>query len=270
MYSEERVYLSVHLLFPQVLPSPSTSPSVTDFTIRNSFRSTALYKYRMTKATDDDSNNNAENFYDDDNKMATMTRQRQQCSPVHAPRTRIDQRWIVSSTSARLPTCGIAAQWVEWLWNQRGHSLVLSLVRSHRSPICLLRTFRFTRTLHCAHSFAHTLALELKGERFMSISYHFNPECAAPKMIWRVVDLRSPSSGSQMSARLHRALRNCIESKQSRSAQCLRVQNLGVKYSERNVTILGCEFVYKQLTLRDMTLYKYSSAPSGNKKSEIK
>ena len=119
MYSEERVYLSVHLLFPQVLPSPSTSPSVTDFTIRNSFRSTALYKYRMTKATDDDSNNNAENFYDDDNKMATMTRQRQQCSPVHAPRTRIDQRWIVSSTSARLPTCGIAAQWVEWLWNWR-------------------------------------------------------------------------------------------------------------------------------------------------------
>ena len=46
----------------------------------------------MTKATDDDSNNNAENFYDDDNKMATMTNERQQCSPVHAPRTRIDQR----------------------------------------------------------------------------------------------------------------------------------------------------------------------------------
>ena len=211
MYSEERVYLSVHLLFPQVLPSPSTSPSVTDFTIRNSFRSTALYKYRMTKATDDDSNNNAENFYDDDNKMATMTRQRQQCSPVHAPRTRIDQRWIVSSTSARLPTCGIAAQWVEWLWNQRGHSLVLSLVRSHRSPICLLRTFRFTRTLRCAHSFAHTLALELKGERFMSLKcvdfISFQPRvrgtendmtcCWPPQSVIRIANVRAPSPGAE-------------------------------------------------------------------------
>ena len=34
-----------------------------------------------------------------------------------------------------------------------GHSLVRSLVRSHRSLIRLLRTARFTRALRCAHSF---------------------------------------------------------------------------------------------------------------------
>ena len=35
-----------------------------------------------------------------------------------------------------------------------GHSLVRSLVRSHRSLVCLLRTARFARALRCAHSFA--------------------------------------------------------------------------------------------------------------------
>ena len=42
-----------------------------------------------------------------------------------------------------------------------GHSLVRSLVRSHRSLVRLLQTARFARALRCAHSlahFAHSLA----------------------------------------------------------------------------------------------------------------
>ena len=39
-----------------------------------------------------------------------------------------------------------------------GHSLVRSLVRSHCSLICLLRTARFACALRCAHSFARSLA----------------------------------------------------------------------------------------------------------------
>ena len=38
-----------------------------------------------------------------------------------------------------------------------GHSLVRSLVRSHRSIVRLLRTARFARALRCAHSFARSL-----------------------------------------------------------------------------------------------------------------
>ena len=38
-----------------------------------------------------------------------------------------------------------------------GHSLVRSLVRSHRSLARLLRTARFARALRCAHSFARSL-----------------------------------------------------------------------------------------------------------------
>ena len=40
-----------------------------------------------------------------------------------------------------------------------GHSLVRSLVRSHRSLVRLLRTASFARALHCAHSFARSLTL---------------------------------------------------------------------------------------------------------------
>ena len=38
-----------------------------------------------------------------------------------------------------------------------GHSLVRSLVRSHRSLVRLLRTVRFARALRCAHSLARSL-----------------------------------------------------------------------------------------------------------------
>ena len=38
-----------------------------------------------------------------------------------------------------------------------GHSLIRSLVRSYRSLVRLLRTARFARALHCAHSFARSL-----------------------------------------------------------------------------------------------------------------
>ena len=42
-----------------------------------------------------------------------------------------------------------------------GHSLVRSLVRSHRSLIRLLRTARFARALRCAHSLARSLTHSL-------------------------------------------------------------------------------------------------------------
>ena len=52
-----------------------------------------------------------------------------------------------------------------------GHSLVRSLVHSHRSLIRLLRTARFADALRCALSFArsvaHSLTTELMGKRFM-------------------------------------------------------------------------------------------------------
>ena len=51
-----------------------------------------------------------------------------------------------------------------------GHSLLRSLVCSHRSLIRLLCTARFARAFRCAHSLAHTLAPELMGKRFMSIN----------------------------------------------------------------------------------------------------
>ena len=37
-----------------------------------------------------------------------------------------------------------------------GHSLVHSLVCSHRSLVCLLRTARFARALRCTHSFVRS------------------------------------------------------------------------------------------------------------------
>ena len=45
-----------------------------------------------------------------------------------------------------------------------GHSLVRSLVCSHCSLVCLLWTARFTRALHCTHSFARSLAPLLVGQ----------------------------------------------------------------------------------------------------------
>jgi len=44
-----------------------------------------------------------------------------------------------------------------------GHSLLRSLVRSHRSLIRLLRTARFARALRCAHSFARSLTHSLQS-----------------------------------------------------------------------------------------------------------
>ena len=51
-----------------------------------------------------------------------------------------------------------------------GHSLLCSLVRSHRSLICLLRPARFARALRCAHSLARLLTPELLGKQFMSMN----------------------------------------------------------------------------------------------------
>ena len=54
-----------------------------------------------------------------------------------------------------------------------GHSLIRSLVRSHRSLVRFLRTARFARALCCAHSFAP----ELLGQKnifvqFLSVLSH--------------------------------------------------------------------------------------------------
>ena len=49
-----------------------------------------------------------------------------------------------------------------------GHSLLSSLVRSHRSLTRFLRTTRFARALRCAHSLARSLVAELMRNRFVS------------------------------------------------------------------------------------------------------
>ena len=54
------------------------------------------------------------------------------------------------------------------------HSLIRSLVHSHRTFIHFLRTARFAPALRCAHSFicslAHSLAPELMEKRFLSMN----------------------------------------------------------------------------------------------------
>ena len=66
-----------------------------------------------------------------------------------------------------------------------GHSLVHSLVHSHRTLVRLLRSARFARALRCAQLFAPSLSsLARSWERGFhdevntSISYSFNPLCA--------------------------------------------------------------------------------------------
>ena len=65
-----------------------------------------------------------------------------------------------------------------------GHSLLRSLVRSHRSLIRLIRTARFARALRCSHSFALLLTHSVAHwkEVFVdgmnaSILYSFSPLC---------------------------------------------------------------------------------------------
>ena len=68
-----------------------------------------------------------------------------------------------------------------------GHSLLRSLVHSHRSLIRLLRTARFARALCCAHSFARSLAHSGSHGKVVvvhgmnaSFSYSFKPLCMVP------------------------------------------------------------------------------------------
>ena len=66
-----------------------------------------------------------------------------------------------------------------------GRLLLRSLIRSHRSLICSLRTARLARPLHCAHSFTRSLTLtQAHGinvhfdELSASFSYRLNTLCA--------------------------------------------------------------------------------------------
>ena len=94
----------------------------------------------------------------------------------HKSRTSVPVSWKKSSMMDRQtdrraegPThCGLEQQRIKT--KVLGHSLVRSLVRSHRSLICLLRPARFACALHCAHSFARSLTsltLKLVGKRMM-------------------------------------------------------------------------------------------------------
>ena len=86
-----------------------------------------------------------------------------------------------------------------------GHSLLHSLVRSHRSLIRLLRTARFARALRCAHSFSRSLTHSLThsgahGKEVSgygmnaSIAYSFKPLCdgsaAQPYANWEMIQWR--------------------------------------------------------------------------------
>ena len=53
------------------------------------------------------------------------------------------------------PTMGRTT--VKTMRRELDHSLIRSLVRSHRLPVRLLRTARLARALRCAHSFARSL-----------------------------------------------------------------------------------------------------------------
>ena len=78
-----------------------------------------------------------------------------------------------------------------------GHSLIRSLVRSHRSLICLLRTACFARALRCAHSFARSLTLLTpslwESEFFMShndlVLSHSGPSGPRFCRLWLWFDL---------------------------------------------------------------------------------
>ena len=78
--------------------------------------------------------------------------------------TNIEENYSEMSLHLKVSLTDIA----RWFKNIQtsGHSLVRSLVRSHRSLICLLRTGRFVCTLHCAHSFARSLTYS-RGLRFI-------------------------------------------------------------------------------------------------------
>jgi len=65
------------------------------------------------------------------------------------------------SVSLRFPPLHSDPECLEIATLVMGHSLVRSLVRSHRSLVRLLRTARFARALRCAHSFARSLAHSL-------------------------------------------------------------------------------------------------------------
>ena len=52
-----------------------------------------------------------------------------------------------------------------------GHSLIHSLVCSHRSFVRLLRTARFARALCCAHSFARSLTHSLVGQWIIFVQF---------------------------------------------------------------------------------------------------
>ena len=84
--------------------------------------------------------------------------------------------------------CKDVAQRVEIIWNRRvEYWAIRSSAPLHRSLIRLLRTTRFARALHCAHSFARSLAHSLAPELIrqwvfvcetnISISYSINPLC---------------------------------------------------------------------------------------------
>jgi len=65
------------------------------------------------------------------------------------------------SASLRFPPLHSDPECLEIATLVMGHSLVRSLVRSHRSLVRLLRTARFARALRCAHSFARSLTHSL-------------------------------------------------------------------------------------------------------------
>merc|ERR1711951_261612 len=68
-------------------------------------------------------------------------------------------------TAAALPWghCTVGPMTMKSTRRVLGHSLLRSLVRSHRSLIRLLRTARFARALRCAHLFARSLTHSLQS-----------------------------------------------------------------------------------------------------------
>ena len=69
-----------------------------------------------------------------------------------------------------------------------GHSLVRSLIRSHRSLVCLLRTARFARAHRYTHSLAHSLAHGKVNDWMPILSVFFSICLGFPFFLFRFSD----------------------------------------------------------------------------------
>ena len=102
--------------------------------------------------------------------------------PSISPSIRRSVRVLVHPSVRRSGHPAMGGMTIKWTRRSLGHSLLRSLVPSHRSLIFMLCTALFARVLRCAHSLARSLAHSVAYgkevfvyELNVSISCSFNP-----------------------------------------------------------------------------------------------